>query len=355
MTVVSVGCVEPMRQVRGLEARTLDQLCALEDDQVDLATASLVIGWDLDRRSSIGYKQMQLDSISKRLGPRLAAVDDPRKKIALLSDILMNEFRMMPLGTTRPRRHGKMLDWVLDHNRGDCVGLSVLYLGIAERLDLPLKLATAPGHVLVVWDDGDVQFYVETTRSESVHDTSDYLEELLGPIRYRQFGGMHLEPLPPRQALGVLIGQWGYGLSEQGRHDDALQAYRRSLAINPRDSSVLFNLARELAVLGRTDEAEKVFARCVKVNPRFADAYSRWGVLLSEQKRYGDALEKFDRALAVNPDDAMLHALAIMTLTRDDRPDEARRRLAAARRRFPRIKVIWKHLAEDLDEDTSVN
>jgi tetratricopeptide (TPR) repeat protein len=62
-------------------------------------------------------------------------------------------------------------------------------------------------------------------------------------------------------------------LHEDGRLNAAEAHYRLALGVRPRDATALFNLAVCLEDLGRTDEAIQSYRRTIRVDPDCADAY----------------------------------------------------------------------------------
>lgn len=52
---------------------------------------------------------------------------------------------------------------VLDSRQGVCLGVSILYLSLAQRLDLPLEIITPPGHIYVRYNNGRKIINIETT------------------------------------------------------------------------------------------------------------------------------------------------------------------------------------------------
>ena len=61
---------------------------------------------------------------------------------------------------------------VLDSRQGVCLGVSILYLAIAQRLNVPLEIVTPPGHIYVRYNTGDDVINIETT-ARGVHMPSD--------------------------------------------------------------------------------------------------------------------------------------------------------------------------------------
>ena len=121
-----------------------------------------------------------------------------------------------------------------------------------------------------------------------------------------------------------------------GDFDRAADAFKRSLAIEPRRASYS-NTGSVLYYLGRYGEAEKMFQKAIEFTP--AD-HRLWGNLadaqLFEARRkeaqasYRRALDLADGELAVNPKDAVNQAQAAYYATRLGEQDRARRCIAIA-------------------------
>jgi thioredoxin-like negative regulator of GroEL len=56
-------------------------------------------------------------------------------------------------------------------------------------------------------------------------------------------------------------------LGKQGRHGDAVAELERALAINPRNESVMYALAQQLALAGRPQEALVPLGNAVRRQP----------------------------------------------------------------------------------------
>ena len=59
--------------------------------------------------------------------------------------------------------HQMRLHYVMDTKMGNCVGLSMLYLSLTDRPQLPFYGVVAPSHIFVRYDDGKARINVETT------------------------------------------------------------------------------------------------------------------------------------------------------------------------------------------------
>jgi tetratricopeptide (TPR) repeat protein len=87
-----------------------------------------------------------------------------------------------------------------------------------------------------------------------------------------------------------------------GQPTDALESYRRSLALNASDADVLDCLAGTLYRLGRFDEALRSYERVLIMRPDDVGALNNRGNVLRQLKREDEALDSYQRALAAVPD-----------------------------------------------------
>ena len=90
----------------------------------------------------------------------------------------------------------------------------------------------------------------------------------------------------------------------------AFNAYRRAIALNPKDSSYPLNLGLALlrsdpdgVVAGRRDLAIGYLRDATNLNPQGAPAFLQLGLLLIEKKRWPDAQDALRRYVALKPDD----------------------------------------------------
>ena len=81
--------------------------------------------------------------------------------------------------------------------------------------------------------------------------------------------------------LGVL-------LSEQGKNDESIDAYRESIAINAEDAELCYNLGIKLGEKGQTKEEMQMYALATKADPKFGGAWLNWGTSLAETGNLDD-------------------------------------------------------------------
>jgi regulator of sirC expression with transglutaminase-like and TPR domain len=87
---------------------------------------------------------------------RLPENASSEEMIRVMNEMLFNEmrFRFPPqsLGIKEVDLY-TVLPSVLDSRRGVCLGVSIIYLCLAQRLDLNLEVITPPGHIYVRYVD----------------------------------------------------------------------------------------------------------------------------------------------------------------------------------------------------------
>src|ERR1700761_5200171 len=107
-----------------------------------------------------------IDLMALQILTRITFEDPPAKKIRAINHFIFEEmgFRFPPHSS-----HAKDIDLytflpsVLDSRRGVCLGVSILYISLAQRLKLDLQMVTPPGHIFVCWRQGKEVINIETT------------------------------------------------------------------------------------------------------------------------------------------------------------------------------------------------
>ncbi|MBI4664298.1 MAG: tetratricopeptide repeat protein [Verrucomicrobia bacterium] len=99
----------------------------------------------------------------------------------------------------------------------------------------------------------------------------------------------------------------GNELLAQGKTEEAVQAFERSLKYDAGSEDTHYNLAIALARLGREDEAIQHYKESLKILPDYAEAHNNLGNLLVKRGQFDEAVEHFNEGLIVNPDSASTH------------------------------------------------
>ena len=94
---------------------------------------------------------------------------------------------------------------------------------------------------------------------------------------------------------------YGQVMKSQGRLDEAIDNFRRALAIRPGWVEVHDKLACALQDKGQDAEAAAEFEVVLQIKPDKTDTRNSYGVALVKIKQYDKAIEQFTRVLAADP------------------------------------------------------
>ena len=102
--------------------------------------------------------------------------------------------------------------------------------------------------------------------------------------------------------------QKGLELEESGAPvEDAVDAYRKVLDLNPGAAGSLVNLGTIYYRLHKFEEAEKYYLKAIEADPGYPLAQFNLGNLYDEQGRFTEAVDFYRRALELNPQYADAH------------------------------------------------
>jgi tetratricopeptide (TPR) repeat protein len=128
-------------------------------------------------------------------------------------------------------------------------------------------------------------------------------------------------PKNPNCWLGYNI--LGLVFFQEGRPDDAIDLYQKSLAIYPGYSLAHFNLGLALSQKGQADHAMAEYRKALDLDPNFVDAHYNLGNGLFQQGRVDEAMAHYQKVLAINPNHVDAHNNLGFSLFEKGRVDDA--------------------------------
>ncbi len=93
----------------------------------------------------------------------------------------------------------------------------------------------------------------------------------------------------------------GNVLQAKGRFDEAVSHYRHALGVISNDARIHNNLGFALKLQGKIDEAIEHYHRALQINPNFAQAHNNIGVALGSQGKSGEAISHYYEAIKIEP------------------------------------------------------
>jgi len=283
----------------GLYARSIEQVLRLRDEEVDLATAALIVS---ENWSDMVYGRRylaRLDEMAMEIRDRLARkrLQVNSRAIPVINEYLFTELRFKSIAEANDP-NSLFLHTVMDEKRGYCLSLSVLYLSIAERLGLPLYGVVVPGHFFVRYDDGRIQFNIETTSNGGTASDEHYIDKFRVPPGGRN--GIYMKNLDKIQTLGCFFNNLGNSYSDVGNMDSALLAFERAVEINPALSESRANLGNIYLKKGLVKDAIDEYLTALQINPNDAKTHNNLGNAYTQRDSLRLAVDEYQRAIALD-------------------------------------------------------
>jgi tetratricopeptide (TPR) repeat protein len=340
----SIDTVEAARLAnqnkRGLRISSIEEVLQLNDRDIDLGTAALILSeqWS-EVVHGLRYRA-QLDEMAQEILARLKeqGLRPNFRAIPVINHYLFEELGFRAV-TNADNPDDLFLHSVLDNRKGYCLSLSVLYLSLAERIGLPLHGVVVPGHFFVRYDSRTKRFNIETT-AQGANPTNEYYESKHSSPDER-VNGLYMGNLSNLQTLGCLFNNFGVVyletgqyeaalfhldlavrinpmLSEskanmgniylrQGRFEEAIGMFKSALDINPSDPKTHYNLGHTYAQAQRFSQAESHLQETLELDPEFIDAYVQLAATYALQKKFQRARQLLNRAISDHGQNAELH------------------------------------------------
>jgi tetratricopeptide (TPR) repeat protein len=130
--------------------------------------------------------------------------------------------------------------------------------------------------------------------------------------------------------------------------DDALDAYRRTLEIDPYLVPALINLANIHYARSEMAEAQALYERAIALEPDVFESHFNLGNIFHDLGRYIEAQESYREALRINPTYADAHFYLAVSLEKSGRSQEARLHWRAYQELAPNGE--WVHLAREFSD-----
>lgn len=249
------------RKLRGYDAKTEKEVIALPFNQIDLAKglflAKMEENSNLTKEEALSYEAL-IDLMALQILAKLPENATTSQKVRAINHFIFEEmgFRFPPHSLyAKDVDLYTFLPAVLDSREGVCLGVSVLYLCLAQRLNLPIETVTPPGHIYVRCRENDKILNIETT-ARGIHIEC---EEYLGiDTPYLQIRNI-------KEVIGLsYINEASVYLQKQ-QFDKALKCYEKAESYLPNDALLKDLMGYTHLFLGHIDEGKILLKEALKM------------------------------------------------------------------------------------------
>lgn len=256
------------RHLAGYQAPSEEYILTLSSDQIDLGRAILLtqLGNEADVLRKIKSYEATIDLMALQILTKISFESSPAHKIRAINRFIFEEmgFRFPPHSSyAKDVDLYTFLPSVLDSRRGVCLGVSILYICLAQRLNLNLQMVTPPGHIFVRWHQGDQVINIETT-ARGIH---------LPDEKYLGVDTLSLQQRNVKEVVGLAHFNQASVFWERNQHDKALASYNKALPYLPEDKLLIKLMGLNTLLKGDIDRGKGLLQQVVNYIPE--DAVSK--------------------------------------------------------------------------------
>lgn len=250
-----------------------EQVIEKPEDEVDLAEGALILASDEYPELDVSRYLARLDKMADALRPRLPANLNPLLTVSILNDYLFKhlEFRGNRENYYDPRN--SYLNDVLERRTGLPISLSVIYLSLARRLDLPIQGVGLPGHFVVKWQDPRARILIDP------FNAGELLDEHAVVTRVREALGLHaqfqtewLESVGAKHILIRMLNNLKNIFVHMDNYDRAWQVVDKLLILDPRSPEDIRDMGLLSLRLGAYRRAATYLEEYLLAHAQAADA-----------------------------------------------------------------------------------
>ena len=301
LVIFAIAAFVCASQKAGLYVNSIEKALELSENDIDIATAVLLVSKRWDPSVNIEYYRNQIDELARTVSTRLNGKNplyDGRKTTEIISKLLFEEMGFKPVDNAE-NPEDLFLHTVLDNKRGYCLSLSILYLAVAERLNLPVNGVVVPGHFFVRYTDNGKSFNIETTQKGANAPDKHYIKEFKIPQDGRR--NIYLRNLSRRETIGCFFNNLANVYFDDGNIDNAYYYQQKAVDIAPLLAEARTNLGNIFLKKDMADMAIGQYIAAIEINPADAKTHHNLANAYRKKERPDKAIEQYNIALRLDP------------------------------------------------------
>ncbi|MBT6718837.1 MAG: SUMF1/EgtB/PvdO family nonheme iron enzyme, partial [Nitrospina sp.] len=286
-----------------LVGKELSRIAETPDSEIDLLETLLLISKHWDPSLDTQPLQKNITHLVSKVKEDLKGSTEAKRVINSLRKIIHHQagYRYteqvdaqgIPINDEELFLHG-----MLKTKRGYCMNLSLLYLILGQKLNLPLFGVPLPNHFFVRYEKESTQVNIEATEMGTSFPDSFYQQRYLPPSEKE--GSYFLKNLNLKQTLGAYFSNVGMVYYQNKKMDRAVFYLQLSTKINPNSIDAQNNLANIFSELKKYDESIQHYNLALKASPGNISTLFNLGLVHEESGNLKAAIESFMQVVQIN-------------------------------------------------------
>lgn len=286
---------------QNLDNKLFQELVQADDECLDIAKSSLLIAKEVNAEINVKDYLECIDWYARMIKSRIQDNDGPETIVNIINDFLFNELGFTYVKTGN--LEDLYLNDVIDRRKGNCVGMSILYLSIVERLQLPLFGVNVPEHIFIRYDDGETKINIETGHKGINLNDSFYITHSMERFDKTSIeNGCYLRNLSKTEVIANIFLNRSKISRTSGNLKEALNDCNISILLKPEDPGTYCNRGVIYEKMGMITEAINDYGRAITLNHKYASAYYNRGSAFGVVDEIDKAIEDFNKAISINPE-----------------------------------------------------
>lgn len=257
--IEKIGAKLPNRRLKGFYALSEEEVLALPPSEIDLARGLFLSELGAHNLPKIRSYEALLDLMALQIRARLPERAQEAEKVFLMNRYIFEElgFRFPPHSAYSEEIDlYTFLPSVMDSRRGVCLGVSILYIALAQRLDLDLEMVTPPGHIYI----RTKEINIETT-ARGIHlDSSVYLGVDNRSLEIRNI----------KEVIGMAHFNQASVFWRKENPKQALACYEKALPYMPDDKHLLELMGYNYLLAGEIEKGKEALQKVQSWLPEYA-------------------------------------------------------------------------------------
>lgn len=276
----------PYRASGSPYAETVGGILAAPEGALDYAHAKLTLDSRVDPSLDVEWTAAERDRMAVRALELAGSEAGVEARLTALRKLI---YQSGPWNDHRPFAYDhdnvrganvrvKLIAHYLATRRGDCVSMPVLFLILAEKLGIDMRLASAPNHVFLRYrgTDGAAIGLEATSGANPARGT--WLRQVRPMSDRSVASGLYLRTLSRRESVALMAMTNVQHLRDSGRFEEGIAVCEAILSCNPRDGLALANMGGMYERMLRRDFLDRYRAQHlvpIHLQPRYQFLWRR--------------------------------------------------------------------------------